>query len=324
VIAALRAAEAALRLENELGLTVRRDAPLAPYTSARIGGPADFLVEVRSAGALEAAVRLLWESATPFLILGGGSNALISDRGVRGVVLLNRARAVRFEAEAESPSVWAESGAMLGTIARLAAERGLAGLEWAATVPGTLGGAIVGNAGAYGGDIAGCLMMAEILQHNGLRESWRVERLDYGYRTSALKGHGGRFAVLAGCLRLEPSTPEACRAKMQELAERREASQPGGASMGSMFKNPPGDSAGRLIEAVGLKGSRVGGARISEKHANFFLNEGTGTAADVLSLVRTAQEKVAERFGVRLDLEIELLGDWTEAEISSLHWGDEA
>jgi len=318
VIAALRAAEAALRLENELGLTVRRDAPLAPYTSARVGGPADFLVEVRSAGVLEAAARLLWESATPFLILGGGSNALISDRGVRGVVLLNRAREMRFEPEGESPSVWAESGAMLGTIARLAAERGLAGLEWAASVPGTLGGAIVGNAGAYGGDIAGCLMMAEILQHNGMRESWEVERLDYGYRTSALKGHGGRFIVLAGHLRLEHSTPEACRARMQELAARREASQPGGASMGSMFKNPQGDSAGRLIEAAGLKGLQLGGARISEKHANFFLNEGAGTAADVLSLIRTAQEKVAERFGVRLDLEIELLGDWTEAELDGL------
>jgi len=318
VIAALRAAEAALRLENELGLTVRRDAPLAPYTSARVGGPADFLVEVRSAGVLEAAARLLWESATPFLILGGGSNALISDSGVRGVVLLNRAREMRFEPEGESPSVWAESGAMLGTIARLAAERGLAGLEWAASVPGTLGGAIVGNAGAYGGDIAGCLMMAEILQHNGMRESWEVERLDYGYRTSALKGHGGRFIVLAGHLRLEHSTPEACRARMQELAARREASQPGGASMGSMFKNPPGDSAGRLIEAAGLKGLQLGGARISEKHANFFLNEGAGTAADVLSLIRTAQEKVAERFGVRLDLEIELLGDWTEAELDGL------
>lgn len=299
-----------MRLQAELGLPVRRDTPLAPYTSARIGGPADFLVEIRSAGDLEAAARLLWETGTSFLILGGGSNVLISDRGVRGVVLLNRARAVRFEEDEDGPTVWAESGAMLGTIARLAAERGLGGLEWASTVPGTLGGAIVGNAGAFGEDIAGCLKVAEILQQAGLRDSWSVERLAYDYRTSALKGHAGRFVVLAGRLGVEPSTPEACREKMRQMAARREAAQPGGASMGSMFKNPPGDAAGRLIEAVGLKGTRVGGARISEKHANFFLNVADATAADVKALVDLARAEVARQFGVRLELEVELVGEW--------------
>lgn len=280
--------------------------PLAPYTAARIGGPAEHLLTVRSADELERAVRLLWELELDFRILGGGSNVLVADKGVSGVVVLNQARSVRFE----DRLVHAESGATLGTVARRSVERGLSGLEWAATVPGTVGGAVVGNAGAHGDDTAGSLAAAEILHREEGRGSWDPERLEFSYRESWLKRNPGRAVVLAASLALEPSEPEQTAAKMQEFVEYRRKTQPTGASLGSMFKNPEGDYAGRLIEAAGLKGERRGAAEISDVHANFFVNHGGATAADVYGLIETARQQVAEQFGVELELEIELLGDW--------------
>lgn len=300
-------------LRRSLGDRLREGVPLAAYTSARIGGPADYLVEVRSADELAEAVQKLWHLGAAFRVLGGGTNVLISDRGVRGVVILNRARAIRFEDDAE-PLVWAESGAGLGTVSRLAAERGLAGLEWAATVPGTVGGAVVGNAGAHGGDVAGTLQMAEILQHPGVREMWPAAKLGFAYRSSVLKRNPGSAVVLGAGFRLTPSTPQACKEAMQRFAAHREQSQPHGASMGSMFKNPPGDYAGRLIEAAGLKGRHSGKVKISEQHANFFINEGGASAADVRALIETAQREVLRTSGVALELEIELVGEWGSEE----------
>lgn len=285
-------------------------APLAAHTSARIGGPADFLLVVRSSDELEQTVRALWQLAAPFRLLGGGSNVLVADAGVREVVVLNQARNVRFDEGQAAPEVRAESGASLGTVARRAVEKGLSGLEWGVTVPGTIGGAVVGNAGAHGGDTAGSLKMAEILQRDGHVEPWPAERLEYGYRTSWLKRHPGEAAVLAATFRLERSTPGATRTRAAEHTAQRKATQPPGASMGSMFKNPPGDAAGRLIEAAGLKGARQGEAEISPRHANFFVNRGGASAADVWALIELAREKVAEQFAVRLELEVELIGDW--------------
>jgi UDP-N-acetylmuramate dehydrogenase len=207
----------------------------------------------------------------------------------------------------------AESGAVLGTVARLAAERGWSGLEWAATVPGTVGGAVVGNAGAHGGDISGSITVAEILQHDRQIESWSLARLDFGYRTSALKRNVKPFVVLAATFAFEASTPEECKGKIRTFLDQREQTQPTGASMGSMFRNPTGDYAGRLIEAAGLKGMRAGDVKISEKHANFFINEGEGRAADVYKLITTARHSVEEQFGIELELEIELLGNWEQA-----------
>jgi len=152
-------------LQSILGDRLQTEVPLARYTSARVGGPADYLAEVRSANELAQYVSRMWELDVPFVILGGGSNVLVSDAGVRGVVLLNHARRVRFDLEAEPPEVWAESGANFGAVARQAASRGLGGLEWAAGIPGTVGGALVGNAGAHGGDMAGNVLLAEILHH---------------------------------------------------------------------------------------------------------------------------------------------------------------
>ncbi len=297
-------------LEAAFGERLQREVPLAPYTSARLGGPAEALVVVRTADELAATVETLWALAVPVVVLGGGSNVLVSDAGVRGVVVLNKATAVRFGEDDLGPWVWAESGANLGSVARRAALRGLAGLEWAAGIPGTVGGAVVGNAGAHGGDMAGCLWVAEILHRTQGRQRWDVDRLAYGYRTSWLKRHPGEAVVLAATLRLRPGDPQTLQERLEALTAYRKRTQPPGASMGSMFKNPPGDYAGRLIEAAGLKGARIGGAEISRVHANFIVNHGGATARDVAELLRLARRTVAERFGVRLELEIQLLGDW--------------
>jgi UDP-N-acetylmuramate dehydrogenase len=282
---------------------------LAPFTAARIGGPAEYLLAVRSAAELEAAARKLWSLSIEFRVLGGGSNVLIADAGVRGVVVLNQAREVRFEA-GDPPRAWAESGASLGGLARRAAAHNLSGLEWAATVPGSVGGAIVGNAGAHGGDIAGTLSAAELIGRGGERRAWTAAELEFGYRTSWLKRHPSEAVVLSGEFGLELSDEATVREKMAEFNAYRQATQPGGASIGSMFVNPPDDAAGRLIEAAGLKGERRGAIEISTRHANFFVNRGGGRAADVCALIELARRRVAEKFGVRLELEIELVGNW--------------
>ncbi len=298
------------QLEQLFGKTLRRDVPLAPYTSARIGGPADYLLEVKSASELKEAVVKLWNAEIPFRILGGGSNVLVADEGVREVVLLNKARERRFYEDDAGPHIWAESGAVLGTLARLAVDRGWSGLEWAATVPGTLGGAVVGNAGAHGSDMSQNLSMAEILQHAGKVEIWSCDQFEYGYRDSRLKREPGQYVVLTATLDLDIATMEACKERMRHFSEQRSKTQPAGASMGSMFKNPPGDYAGRLIEQAGLKGFTQGAVKISELHANFFVNHGEGTAQDVWRLIAEARDQVLRQFGIKLELEVELMGAW--------------
>lgn len=308
-------------LQSALGDRLETGAPLARYTAARLGGPADALVAARSVSELVEVMELAWRYELPYVILGGGSNVLVSDAGVRGLVILNRARKVRFEPSAEPPRVWAESGANFGLLARQAAQRGLGGLAWAAGIPGTLGGAVVGNAGALGGDMAGNLLLAEILHYSRAgrdveiaREEWPAERMMYAYRSSRLKSLPGSAVVLSATLRLERSTPQVEVSRMDELADYRRRTQPPGASMGSMFKNPPGDYAGRLIEAAGLKGARIGDAQISELHANFFINHGDARAADIRALIDLARREVAGQFGVELELEIELIGEWPSDE----------
>ena len=295
-------------LRAAFGDRLQENVSLAPYTSARIGGPADALLSVASADELAGTVSRLWELGIPFIVLGGGSNMLVSDRGVRGVVVLNRAKNVRFD-KGGRPRVHAEAGVVIANLARRAASHGLGGLEWAAAVPGTVGGAVYGNTGAFGGDMTANLIHAELLTEQG-RENWPVEKMGYGYRTSVLKRRGLKAVVLSAELRLEHSTREVVSVKINEFSERRRATQPPGASMGSMFKNPPGDFAGRLIEAAGLKGKRIGTAEISPVHANFFINHGQTKAADVRELVNLAQKTVAEKLGVNLELEIELIGEW--------------
>ena len=295
-------------LRRQFGDAVQENISLAPYTSARIGGSADVLVTVKSADEFAHAMQLIWEHELPYYVLGGGSNVLVSDKGVRGVVVLNKAKEVRFAA-GDSPTIWCEAGVIFSNLAHRCASKGLSGLEWAATVPGTVGGAVYGNAGAFGGDMAGNLMWAELLTKNG-REKFSVERMDYSYRTSMLKRGEIKAIVLSVLLRLKNSTKEEVSVKIEQLSERRKATQPPGASMGSMFKNPAGDHAGRLIEAAGLKGMRIGNAEISKVHGNFFVNHGETRAGDVRELIDLTRNTVKQKLGVELELEIELMGEW--------------
>ncbi|MEW6178469.1 MAG: UDP-N-acetylmuramate dehydrogenase [Chloroflexota bacterium] len=304
-------------LREQFGARLQENVRLANYTAARVGGPADALLVVNSAGELEKAVSTLWELKVPFIILGSGANVLVSDEGYRGVVLLNRAHTIKIHAQTEPPTAWAESGANLGMIARQAALRGLSGLEWANTVPGSLGGAIYGNAGAFGGDIQGNLLMAEILHPIEGKQTWPVEKFSYEYRSSVLKRSGTKAVILSATLKLERSTPEAVKEKMEEFTARRKQTQPAGASLGSMFKNPPGDYAGRLIEAAGLKGLKVGGVQVSPVHANFFVNTEDATASDYRQLIEKVRQAVLEKFGVLLELEVELIGDWNNEDINA-------
>jgi UDP-N-acetylmuramate dehydrogenase len=295
-------------LQEAFGERLQENVSLAPYTSARIGGPADALVTVSSADELADTVLRLWQIDVPWVILGGGSNVLVSDRGVRGVVVLNKAKDVSFDMGSK-PKVRAEAGVIFANLARRTASRGMSGLEWAAAVPGTVGGAVYGNAGAFGGDMAGSLILTELLTDTG-REIWPVEKMEYVYRSSVLKRKSLNFVVLWADLRLEHSSKEDVSAKIAQFSGRRKDSQPPGASMGSMFKNPPGDFAGRLIEAAGLKGTRIGNAEISPVHANFFINHGQTKAEDVRALANLARESVSEKFGIQLELEIEFVGEW--------------
>lgn len=301
------------QLRSTFGSHLQEHVSLKRYTAARIGGDADFLIAVDSSVELVQVVTSCWEQGIPFFILGSGSNVLVSDRGVRELVVLNRAKKVKFT-KGSQPAVYAESGVNFGALARQAAAYGLSGLEWAAGIPGTVGGAVYGNAGAHGADMASCLLVANILQlkslHTICQEEWSVEQLDYGYRTSSLKRQPGNAVVLAATLKLSPGTALAVQARMDEFQAKRRTFQPAGASLGSIFKNPPGDHAGRLIEATGLKGMRIGQVEVSTVHANFIINHDNASADDYAALIRRVQQEVLEKYRVHLELEIELIGDW--------------
>ena len=308
-------------LRSSFGARLQENVSLKRYTAARIGGEADVMITVDNSGELAEVTKLCWKLAIPFTILGSGSNVLVSDAGVRQVVVLNHAKKIIFNPHSQPAVVWAESGANFGALARQAAVKGLSGLEWAAGIPGTVGGAVYGNAGAHGSDMSCNLVMANILhlkpinndhQHEILQEEWSVERFEYAYRSSSIKRQPGQVVVLSAQLKLEQSTPEAVQAKMDEYKLMRRNSQPSGASLGSIFKNPPGDYAGRIIEAAGLKGKKLGKVEISRKHANFFINQDSATASDYAALIRLVQNEVGEKFAVNLELEIELLGDWKD------------
>lgn len=302
------------QLEERFGDGLLREEPLARYTAARLGGPAEALVVAHTLPDLIFAAQFAWQQGLPYRVLGGGANVLVADAGFRGLVIINRAAGVAFGAEGE---VRAESGASLSTLARRCMKRGWAGLEWAVNVPGTVGGAAINNAGAHGSDMAACVR--EVVVHRpGAAVRLGVDELAYGYRESALKGSPGPFLVAAVTFALSPDAdPEALNARAAEYVAHRKRTQPSGASLGSIFKNPPGDHAGRLIEATGLKGTQRGSVQISPVHANFIVNTDTawGAAAapsadDYYALIRLAQAEVETRFGVRLEPEIELLGDF--------------
>lgn len=301
-------------LRSVFGERLRTAQPVARYTSARIGGSADALVDVRSADELAEAAQALWRLELPFIVMGGGSNMLVSDAGIREVVILNQSEKITFHDVGNDPSVWAESGAGLGAIARQAAKKGLSGLEWAAGIPGTLGGAVSGNAGAHGGDVSTSLDLATILHREKGRQVWGGIELAFAYRESWLKRNPGQAVVLSAQLALTRKGEAEIKAQMDTFLAYRRLTQPPGASMGSMFKNPPGESAGRLIEAAGLKGKRNGNAQISPLHGNFFLNLGDARSADVYALIQEARQAVQQRAGIDLELEVQLVGEWSRAD----------
>lgn len=299
-------------LRETFGQALKENACLAGYSTARIGGTADGLITAGSSDELANIVQKLWDMEIPSRVLGCGSNVLISDDGYRGVIVINQARNFKFREENEHPFIWSESGANLGVIARQTVKLGMSGLEWAAAIPGSVGGAVYGNAGAHGGEIKKIFMVADILHHESGRENWCCDRMQFGYRTSVLKSSNQPAVILSARFALQQDDPERVQAAMDEFIARRRTIQPVGASLGSMFKNPPGDFAGRLIEQAGLKGARFGGAEISDLHANFFVNHEEATAMDIWKLIHHCQTVVMEKFGINLELEIELLGDWPE------------
>lgn len=292
------------------------EAPLAPLTSFRIGGGAGALLTVNEIENLIAALNVLYQHQIPFLILGGGSNVLISDAGIPGVVILNQCRAMHWPSgTAESHIVQVEAGAPLAGFARASIKHGLAGLAWAISVPGTIGGAVVGNAGAHGGCIADNLHDIS-LWTAGRVEQTPADRLNLSYRRSVLKplvNHPGFGpVVLAAAFSLAPDLMGQEQARAEAFIEHRRRTQPIDKSAGSIFQNPPGDFAGRLIEAAGLKGASFGGASVSTQHANFIINpSGQATAADVIQLMNLIRRGVFDQFGVILQPEIQFLGDWS-------------
>jgi UDP-N-acetylmuramate dehydrogenase len=302
-------------LQAFFGKKLKRDELMSRYSVMNVGGPADYLVIAENSQDLEAYVCYLWEERIPFLLLGGGSNTLISDAGIRELVLINAAKEVRFIEDGESAHLWAESGTGFGNLARRAGSKGWSGLEWASGIPGTVGGAVVNNAGAFGANVAEMLEMADILQPLGdsiQRSQWSADQFEYDYRYSVIKSGEKQAVVLSATFNMEISTPALVKSKISSIAEKRKSSQPTGASLGSMFKNPPGDFAGRLIEEAGLKGARVGDVEISSRHGNFFLNKGKATAADIATLIARVRDQVHEKFGVELELEIQFIGDWNK------------
>jgi UDP-N-acetylmuramate dehydrogenase len=285
--------------------------PLAKYTAARLGGPAEWLYVAKdSIDEFAEVLSTAWAEGFEMRILGGGANVLVSDAGVRGLVIINHSAEITFGEWHDERNLAAGSGTSLSVLARKCQAQGLSGLEWAVSVPGTVGGAVINNAGAHGGDMAQILCEAVILDAERGPQLLKKTDLQYDYRFSSLKArHDRRFAVLMALFALTPDDPAAIQARMDAFITHRKRTQPPGASLGSIFKNPPGDYAGQLIEAIGLKGYQIGGAQISPIHANFFINTGSATASDYYALIQHVRESVMREMGVALELEIELVGE---------------
>ncbi len=303
------------QLHQIFGDRLQENVRLSNYTTINIGGEADALLIVNGTQELESWIRKIWDLKIPYLILGSGSNVLISDRGFRGVVIINHAHNFRVNAHTEPNTLWSESGAIMATVARQVALRGLSGLEWASAIPGTIGGAVYGNAGAFGRDISCNLLLAEILQQEKGKQIWQKELLEFSYRSSSLKQASQKAVILSATFQLEHGNPAQIKTRMEEYRQKRMSTQPIGPSMGSVFRNPSGDKAARLIDSAGFKNLRKGGAEISPLHANFIINTEGAKAEDVLLLMSMVQHTVEEEFNVHLEPEIQFLGDWdAEAE----------
>jgi UDP-N-acetylmuramate dehydrogenase len=306
----MAASELAEELKLIAGLKVKINEPLARYTSMKIGGPADYFIEAVDDTALRQVLVLLRRHNTALYLLGNGSNVLISDRGVRGAVVRLAGKFKRVEWRADESGVWANVGAAyaVAQLAREAARRGYGGLEFAEGIPGTMGGALVMNAGAYGSEFEKIVDQVEGVTQEGGSARFSRTQMNFTYRDANLPPG---MVVTRVQLRLRKEEAAQVSSKLRDLVTRRKSSQPSGyPNSGSMFRNPPGDFAGRLIDAAGLKGQRIGQAQISERHANFIINCGGAKADDVRQLMDLARAEVKRLFGVELAAEVKYLGDW--------------
>jgi len=290
---------------------VRLAEPMSRHTTLGIGGPADVYAVAETEEQLRALVDIARRHAVPVFILGCGSNILVGDGGIRGLVLGNATAHVQEPIPCGNASflVRAQSGASFASFARRLSLAGLAGLEWACGIPGTLGGAVIYNAGAYGGCLADVLHSVRVLDGDQVTELAASE-LALGYRGSAFtRGLLQHKVVLSLDLILHEGDPQALAQRVAELDARRLAAQPRGRNAGSIFKNTPDHPAWWLIDQVGLRGHRIGDAQISPKHTNFIVNRGRARAADAAALMALAQQRVEEQFGVRLEPEVTLVGE---------------
>ena len=298
-------------IQRRLGVKTSRDEPLARFTTMRVGGPADLFAVAHNAFELRALVKFVRSRGIAHLILGRGSDIVIADSGVRGLVIQVRAEGT----EVAEDRLVAESGVPMARAATVSQGAGLSGLEFGLAIPGTVGGAVWANAGAHESDVRAILESALVMGADGREIRLDGDGLGLGYRDSRLKHRSDPAAspevVVSATFRLSPAAPDAIRERLDDIRRWRQAHQPLGIpSAGSYFRNPPGDSAGRLIEAAGLKGTRLGGASVSEKHANFLINDRKGTADDVRRLGERVRTEVASRFGVELEPEVVFVGEW--------------
>lgn len=305
------------------GLSPRPDEMLSAHTSYRIGGPADLFVVVHNASAMAVAIRSANELHVPIFLLGGGTNVLFGDAGFRGLVIQNTAPVLKVDVEEGrlplsarlgfeemlAVQVSVPSGVGLTPLSRRLASLGLGGLSWAEGIPGTVGGAVVNNAGAFGASMADVVTEVEWIESTGRSGAWAVDEVEFGYRTSRFRGMKERFITTVHVQVTRQDVTYLVTKGKNYLAQRKK-NQPAGPSAGSVFKNPVDGFAGRLIEESGLKGRRVGGARISEKHANFIINDGNARAKDVCTLIEIIQSEVSQNLGIDLELEIQLVGEF--------------
>ena len=305
------------RLLAAAGLTkLRFDAPMAEYCTLRAGGNAAALIDVQSVEELRRLLALLAEEKIKFFVIGRGSNLLVTDSGYSGAIIRLKGEFNALAAQERGPNftvIKAGAGCALGKLVSWCGGQGLAGLEFLVGIPGSVGGAVRMNAGAWGQETGARLSAIELVDKEGHVRQIAAENLRLSYRNLALAdGELGSGMITAAWLRLAADQPEHIRARCAAYLERRKGKQPAGAaSAGSFFRNPPGDFAGRLIEAAGLKGASCGGAMISPVHANFFVNTGGATAADILALAEQAQTEVLARFGIRLEPEVKIIRDET-------------
>lgn len=278
---------------------------MSKHTSFKIGGPADFFVQPATVDELWQVLKTARDEQVPFFVMGNGSNLLVSDEGFRGMILHTGGNLKDISVEGDV--IYAQAGALLSNVAKTAWEHGLTGMEFAAGIPGSLGGAVCMNAGAYGGEMKDILLDAEVLTRDGELRVLSVEELKLSYRHSVIFEED--YVVLAAHIRLTRGDQTEIKGKMNELARARKEKQPlEYPSAGSTFKRPEGYFAGKLIQDAGLKGYTVGGAQVSEKHSGFVINRGGATAEEVRFLIKQVQKKVFEQFGVKLEPEVRMLG----------------